>query len=128
MTANFENLLDKSLEEIWNERDDRRRMDAIKRIYHPDILFYEKNTEAPISGFDAINTRIIELFQHWPAGFAFQFKTGSEINHNIIKKSWTLGLTEAPPFITGMDIALVENGLIKALYLFLNNPVEDNRK
>ncbi|MEO5891466.1 MAG: hypothetical protein ABIQ31_14535 [Ferruginibacter sp.] len=114
-------LLEQALGEIWNERDETRRLNAMKRIYTPDVIFYEANDAAEIKGFDAINTRIIELFQQWPAGTAFHFKSEEEINHGVIKKSWTLGLPGELPIATGMDIAIIENGLIKAFYLFLDN-------
>ena len=128
MNNKLANLLEQSLGEIWNERDDKKRMDAMKRLYTPDIIFYETDTTEKFKGFDEINERIIELFGQWPAGFAFHFETRAEINHDVIKISWTLGLTGEPPFITGMDIAVIENELIKKLYLFLDNNIAKRNK
>ena len=121
MNNKLANLLEQSLGEIWNERDETKRMYAMSRIYTPDVIFYETDDALEIKGFDAINTRIIELFKEFPAGTAFHFKTGEEINHGVIKKSWTLGLPGEPPLATGMDVAIIENGLIKAFHLFLDS-------
>ncbi|MEO8416920.1 MAG: nuclear transport factor 2 family protein [Ginsengibacter sp.] len=114
-------LLEQALGEVWNERDEVKRLEAMKRVYAPDVIFYEADDAAEFKGFEAINTRIIELFRGFPPGTAFHFKTGEEINHGVLKKSWTLGVAGQPPLATGMDVAIIENGLIKAFHLFLDS-------
>lgn len=121
-------LLEQSLVEIWSERDDTRRMEAMKQIYMPGIIFYETDAGEAIIGFDAINTRIIKLMRQWPDGVVFHFKSGAEVNHNVIKIAWTLGLSAESTIATGMDIAIIENGLIKVLYLFLDKQVKGTEK
>ncbi len=114
-------LIEQALGEIWNERDETKRLEVMKRIYAPDVIFYEADDAAEFKGFEVINARIIELFRGFPAGTAFHFKTGEEINHGVIKKSWTLGVLGEPPIATGMDVAIIENGLIKAFHQFLDS-------
>ena len=42
------------------------------------------------------------------------------MNHTIQVISWNLGPQGVQPVATGMDVAVIENDQIKALYLFLD--------
>jgi hypothetical protein len=113
-------LLEDSLLVIWNDRNSEHRLEAMKRIYAPDIYFFESNTSEGIVGHNAINELISKLQTEWPIEFQFELNKPSQVNHTTQIISWNLGPKGATPIATGMDVATTENDLIKSLYLFLD--------
>ena|SRR5437762_333615 len=113
-------LLEDSLLVIWNDRDADRRLEAMKRIYAPDIHFFESNTAEAIIGHTAINELITKLQQTWPVEFQFELNKPSQVNHTTQIISWNLGPKGTPPVATGRDVAFTENEKIRSLYLFLD--------
>jgi hypothetical protein len=122
MNQSIGHLLERSFTEIWNERDSTRRLAAIERLYAPDFRFFE--SDAVFEGRAATQARIEELQGQWPAGSFFQFDGAARVNHNLVQLSWNLG-PAGHPLIFGMDVAVVEQGMIKSLYLFLAPPAEE---
>ncbi|MVM37347.1 hypothetical protein GO730_06395 [Spirosoma sp. HMF3257] len=119
MTATAE-LLEDSLLVIWNDRNAEKRLEAMKKIYAPDIHFFESNTGDALVGYQAINELISKLQTEWPIEFQFELNKPSQVNHSTQIVSWNLGPKGATPVATGMDVAIIENDLIKSLYLFLD--------
>lgn len=115
-------LLEDSLLKVWSERDDQQRMEVMKQIYATDIVFYETDKGPAIKGHQEIDSLIKKLHSQWPPEFVFTLTKPAVINHGVSHVAWTLGAAQAPPAATGMDIAVIENGLIKELYLYLDNP------
>ena len=118
----IEKLLESSLLVIWNDRDAQRRLDAMKEVYAPDIVFYESNEGAAIEGFQAINDLVTALQSKWPLEFKFVMRGPLNVNHQVQHISWTLGVPGQTPAASGMDIAIIEAGKIKSLHLFLDAP------
>jgi len=115
-------LLENSLLVIWNERNADRRLEAMKQIYAPDVHFYEFNTGEAIVGHTAINELIAKLQKEWPSESRFELNKPSQVNHQVQIASWDLGAQGMQPVATGMDVAVIENDLIKSFYLFLDTP------
>ncbi|AUD00484.1 nuclear transport factor 2 family protein [Spirosoma pollinicola] len=115
-------LLEDSLLKVWSERDNQQRLEVMKQIYAADIAFYEIDNGPVITGHQAINSLIEKLQDQWPSEFVFTLVKPAVINHGVSQVAWTLGAAQATPAATGMDIAIIENGLIKELYLYLDNP------
>lgn len=115
-------LLEDSLLKVWSERNDEQRLDVMQRIYAADIIFYETDQGEAIKGHQAIDTLIKTLQNQWPPEFVFALTKPTVINHGVSHVSWTLGPAHATPIASGMDIAIIENGLIKELYLYLDDP------
>ena len=115
-------LLEDSLLKVWSERDDGQRMTVMKRIYADDIVFYETDNGPAIQGHLAIDSLIKTLQSQWPPDFAFTLTNPVVTNHGVSHVAWTLGPVNATPAASGMDIAIVERGLIKELYLYLDAP------
>ncbi len=118
--ADTAKLLEDSLLVIWNDRNADKRLEAMRKIYAPDIHFFESNTGEPIVGHQAINELISKLQTEWPIEFRFELNKPSQVNHDTQIIVWNLGPKDATPVATGMDIAVIENDLIKSLYLFLD--------
>jgi len=115
-------LLENSLLVIWNERNADRRLEAMKQTYAPDVYFYEFNTGEAIVGHTAINELIAKLQSEWPPESRFELRKPSQVNHQVQIASWNLGPQGMQPVATGMDVAVIENDLIKSFYLFLDTP------
>jgi len=113
-------ILENSLLQIWNNRNAEQRLTIMKKIYSPEIDFFEDNTGAAITGYDAINQLIEKLQTNWPAEFEFSLHK-AQVNHNVNYVTWSLGVPGQPPVASGMDIAIIENDKIKSLYLYLDS-------
>jgi hypothetical protein len=119
---NSAKLLEDSLLVIWNDRDAARRLAAMKEVYAADMVFYESNDGPAITGYQAVNDLVDKLQAQWPLEFRFELNRPSQVNHQVQHISWTLGIPGEPPVATGMDIAIIEDGKIKSLHLFLDAP------
>ena len=115
-------LLDNSLLVIWNDRNADRRLEAMKNTYAPDVHFYEFNTEEAIIGYKAINELISKLQKEWPPETKFELNKPSQVNHSVQIASWNLRPQGIQPVATGVDVAVIENDLIKSFYLFFDTP------
>lgn len=113
-------LLEDSLLKVWSERDEEKRMAVMTRIYSADIVFYETDNTPVITGHQAINQLIKSLQAQWPPEFTFKLTKPAVANHGVSHVAWTLGVANATPAASGMDIAIVKDGLIKELYLYLD--------
>ena len=112
-------LLKDSLLLIWNNRNSAERIALMEKTYASDITFYESDNSEPFIGKESIDSLIQKLQKDWPADFEFTLTENPKSNHNVQQISWQLGIPGQQPVASGMDIAVVENGRIKVLYLLL---------
>jgi len=117
---NSAQLLEDSLLIIWNNRNSVERLEAMHKIYHQEIHFFESDSGNAIVGYEAMNNLITGLQSEWAPEFSFQLSKPSQTNHNVQIASWTLGIPGDKPVASGMDVAIVENEKIKALHLYLD--------
>ena len=113
-------LLENSLLVIWNDRNADQRLAAMQQVYAPDIAFFESNVGEAIIGHQAINALISKLQIDWPVDFLFTLNKPAQVNHQVQHIAWKLGKPGESPVATGMDVAIVENDLIKSLHLLLD--------
>lgn len=113
-------LLKDSLLLIWNNRNSAERKAFMEKIYASDITFYESDNSEPFVGTESIDNLIQALQKDWSSDFEFILTETPRSNHNIQQISWQLGIPGQKPVATGMDIAIIKDGMIKTLYLFLN--------
>jgi SnoaL-like domain len=116
MSTTLNQLMERNLLEVFGERDSARRKIAINAIYAENCTFFEMNEE--IVGRDALNAKVESLLKGAP-GFVFRAVSPVEVNHDVGRLRWHFGPPEAPPAVTGMDIALFQKGRIRSLYTFL---------
>ncbi|WP_428660413.1 hypothetical protein [Runella sp.] len=112
-------LLQDSLLGVWNNRNSVERLTLMEKIYNSDILFFEDDKSEPIVGIESIDNLIQKLQQDWPADFEFTLTEAPKSNHNVQHISWQLGASGQQPVAVGVDVAVIEDGKIKSLYLFL---------
>jgi hypothetical protein len=117
-SVNFDVLMQAHLARVFNERDGGRRRDALQELYTGDATFFEPH--AVVTGYEAISSAIDALQASLPPDFVFT-ASGIAIGHNgIARLHWHAGPPDGPVAVTGTDVAQVENGRIKALYVFVD--------
>ena len=114
------NILEQNLLQIWNQRNYVERNKIMKKLYSPECIFYESDNSNGIIGIEAINDYIEALQKNWQPEFSFEIDLPGVINHEVARVSWKLGIPDVSIVAKGTDIAYIENGLIRKLFLFLN--------
>jgi hypothetical protein len=114
--ATVADLMQANLLEVFNERDAERRRAAIARTYTPDVRF--SDPEETVTGHEALDTKAQRLLDDAP-GFVFRAAGPLLTNHDLGHLAWEFGPEGEPPVVRGIDIALVEDGLIATVYTML---------
>ncbi len=116
--VDFDALMQAHLARVFGERDAGRRLSALKELYTEDATLFEPDAAA--TGYGAISRAIDALYAHLPSDFAFT-ASGVAVGHNgVARLHWRAGPPEGLAAVTGTDVARVENGRIKALYVFID--------
>jgi len=118
MKNTLEQLLDQHLNEIWNQRDEVLRIKAIESTYTKDFTLFLK--DEVVTGHDAINHKVTSLLNSFPPDFVISQLKPVDINNNIGKLDWGVGVKETPPVRTGIDILIFEGSKIKYFYVFFD--------
>ncbi|RZJ73038.1 nuclear transport factor 2 family protein [Flavobacterium sp.] len=111
-------LVEKNLRQVWAQRDASERIKIIESLYSADAKLFEEGHQT--SGYEAINDAVTNVLQNFPQEFTFFLLRPIAVNGNMAKTSWGIGSDLQAPVATGIDITLVEDGKIKALYVFLD--------
>ena len=114
--ATIEDLMHANLFEVFAERDPERRMAAVRRTYAEDVAF--SDPDEAVVGHDALSGKAQQILDSAP-GFVFSAAGPVRVNHDLGYLPWALGPAGQPPVVRGVDIALVEDGLIAKVYTLL---------
>jgi hypothetical protein len=115
-------LMERNVLEVFGERDSERRQSVINELYTENCSFFEADEQ--ITGRDALNAKVEQILQKAP-GFVFRLAGPAEVNHDHGRLRWHFGPDGAAPVVTGMDVAVFEQGRIRALYAFLDKAPSD---
>ena len=116
MTATIRDLMLANLFDVFNERDRERRATAIARTYTDTVVFSDLN--GITTGREALNERAQKLLEKAP-DFVFTAAGPVYETHDLGYLAWHKGSKEQPPVLSGMDIAIIREGRIAALYTLL---------
>jgi hypothetical protein len=119
MSTALADLMERNLFDVFGQANSARRAAAIAELYTADCTFFE--AEGQVTGREALNTKVESIRKDAP-GFVFRVAGPAQVNHDLGRLRWQLGPAGAPPVVTGTDIAIFENGRIRALYTFLDEP------
>jgi SnoaL-like domain len=117
MGATTTELMHANLLEVFNERDDARRLAAVARIYANDVRWTDD--DGVTIGREALNAKAVELqkklgdLQFIAAGRAYHTTGLGLMAFNLVKPG-----SDAPQ-ISGFDVAIVRDGVIAELYTVL---------
>jgi len=115
-------LMERNVLEVFGERDSERRKSVINELYTENCTFFEADDQ--IVGRDALNAKVEQILKEAP-GFVFRLTGPAEVNHDLGRVRWQLGPNGAAPLVTGMDVAVFEQGRICSLYAFLDKAPGD---
>jgi len=115
-------LLEKNMSEVFGERDSARRKVAISELYTEDCTFFEGEEQS--IGRAALNARVESILQKAP-GFVLRAVGPAQVIQDLGRLQWRFGPPGASPVVTGMDIAMFQQGRIRALYTFLDGLAKD---
>jgi hypothetical protein len=113
-------VLQANLERVFNERDSTRRRRAIEELYAADAVLYEQQEK--YSGTEAIEAAITHLLGSLPPTLVFAPAAPVMRNHSMVKLLWKGQLADGTTVATGTDVAEIEGGQIRSIYVFVDPP------
>jgi hypothetical protein len=119
MSDRIHELLHRNLQEVFGEGDASRRRAAIEELYTDDCVLY-----APPGIFvdrDALDKFAGDLRATHPH-FAYSPHGVPQALHNAGRLAWGSGPRGEKPEYTGLDVVIVRDNKIAALYVFLDSP------
>jgi hypothetical protein len=117
MTERTTELLDRNLQEVFGEGDAARRRAAIEEFYTDDCVVHVQ--DGVFVGHDAVDKFAGELRATHPH-FVYTPYGEPQALHDGGILAWGSGPKGEPPEYTGLDVVIVRENKIAALYVFLN--------
>jgi len=118
MPDHIRELLHRNLQEVFGEGDAARRRAAIEDLYTEDCVLYAP--PGVFVGPEALDKFAGDLRATHPH---FVYTPHGQTLHNAGRLAWGSGPRGEPPDYTGLDVVIVRDGKIAALYVFLD-PVQ----
>ncbi len=118
MDERINELLYRNLQEVFGEGDPKRRRAAIEALYTEDCVLYAP--PGVFAGHDALDSFAGALRATHPH-FAYAPLGAPQALHNAGRLSWGSGPRGEAPDYTGVDVIIVRDGKIAALYVFLDS-------
>lgn len=117
MSDRIHELLHRNLQEVFGEGDAMRRRAAIKDLYTEDCALYVP--PGIFIGHDALDKFAGDLRATHPH-FSYTPVGEPQALHNAGRIDWSSGVKGEEPDYTGLDVIIVRDGKIAALYVFLD--------
>jgi len=117
MTERIIELLYRNLQEVFGESDAARRRAAIDEFYTDDCVLYVQ--PGVFVGRNALDKFAGDLRATHP-NFVYTPHGEAQAVHNAGILAWGSGPKGEAPEYTGLDVIIVRDGRIAALYVFLN--------
>jgi hypothetical protein len=116
--ATVAELMHRNLLDVFNERDAERRAAAIASTYAPEVVFHDPQGSAV--GRASLDAKAKALLDGAP-GFVFAPRGPIYESAGAVGAlAWQFGPEGGAPVATGLDIALVQDGLIATLHTVLD--------
>ena len=116
MPDTIETLIKRNLHEVFGERDDERRREAIAQLWTEDCLFIDHSGKT--RGHDELD-RAASVLQERLPGYVFSELGPVDLLHESGRLAWSYGRPGQEP-IKGVDVVLVRDGLISLMLTFLD--------
>ena len=118
MSERIHELLYRNLQEVFGEGDPVRRRAAIEELYTDDCALHVPT--GVFVGRDALDKFAGELRATHPH-FVYTPHGEAQALHNAGRLAWGSGPRDEAPDYTGLDVIIVRDGKIAALYVFLDS-------
>jgi hypothetical protein len=116
MAYSIDDLLSRMLEDVFDEPDFVKRADAIAALFTDDCVFSDPNGRH--IGHSELQKAVTEIRAALP-GFRFIAKLRQSLT-DAGRQHWSFGLAGESQQVSGLDIIIVVDGKIGALYTFLD--------
>lgn len=110
-------LLYRNLQEVFGENGAARRRAAIEELYTEDCALYVP--PGVLVGHDALDRFAGDLRATHPQ-FVYTPRGEPQALHNGGILAWSSGPKDEAADYTGLDVVIIRDGKIAALYVFLN--------
>jgi hypothetical protein len=117
MSERIHELLHRNLQEVFGEGDPARRRAAIEELYTDDCVLYVP--PGVFVGHDALDKFAGDLRATHPH-FVYVPHGAAQALHNAGRLAWGSGPHGGKPDYTGLDVIIVRDHKIAALYVFLD--------
>ncbi len=124
MSTTIETLLTRNLHDVFGEPDPARRAAAIRALYTPDSVFSDPHGR--YVGHHALEEAVTALHAKLP-GHVFTVISGPDVLRDSGRLAWAFGPPDDPRRVTGLDVVVVKDDRIAALYTFLDAPASEAR-
>jgi SnoaL-like domain len=118
MDDRIRELLRRNLQEVFGEGDAARRRAAIEELYTDGCVLYVP--PGVFVGHDAVDNFAGDLRATHPH-FAYTPHGAPQALHNAGRLAWGSGPRGEEPNYTGLDVIIVRDDKIAALYVFLDS-------
>ena len=118
MTDRIHELLQRNLQEVFGEGDATRRRAAIEELYTEDCVLYVPPGE--FVGHDALDKFAGDLRATHPH-FVYTPHGTPQALHDAGRLAWGSGPRGEVPDYMGLDMIIVRDGKIAALYVFIDS-------
>ena len=118
MPDHIRDLLHRNLQEVFGEGNAARRRAAIEDLYTKDCVLYAP--PGKFVGPEALDKFAGDLRATHPP-FVYTPHGEAQALHNTGRLAWGSGVRGEAPEYTGMDVIIVRDGKIAALYVFLDS-------
>lgn len=118
--TDYDALLRANAARVFSEPDAAARLRAIAELWTDDPILHEK--EATIAGAEAISASIGALLARLPPDTLFVPIAPAAGHHGVGKLLWRAETGGVPGPVTGTDIAVIRDGRIATLYVFVDAP------
>jgi len=111
-------LLERMLQDVFNEADAERRSTVIDELFTEDVVFTDP--EMTVTGRTELAAAITGLLAQGP-GFVFTPAGDFRGVGSLGLRAWRLGPPGADPVLGGMDVVEVVDGKIAKLWTMLDS-------
>ncbi|WP_240675062.1 nuclear transport factor 2 family protein [Cellulomonas endophytica] len=115
-TTTTDELMRATLLEVFSEGDPERRMAAIRRTYTEDVVF--SDAEGRVRGHEALSAKVQEILDG-AQGLEFRASGEPYTVQDLGYLAWELGPEGGAPVVRGVDMGLVRDGLLAAVWTVL---------
>jgi hypothetical protein len=103
----------------WNERDEQRRAELIRRAWAPDGQLIDPPFDG--EGHDGISQMAAVMHEHYD-GHRFERTSGVDMHHSHLRFAWKLVGPDGTVAITGIDVAeLADDGRLARVVGFFGD-------
>ena len=110
---------ERNLLSIFNQGDAVKRRAALRRLWARDGVLW--TSDGMYVGYKAVDRAVATYQGRYPE---YDFRMVGEIDEiaNAARVRWAFGSPRGVPAVTGLDVLVVRDGRIAAMYKFLDGP------